>query len=130
MLTELGDLRRNDGLAIGLHRIVTEVVLMIGLGPVKRCERRQLRDDRPVPELRGLGRLDHLLRDLLLLGRVREDHGPVLRAHVMALAVPRGGIMNYEEYLKKIFIADDTWIERHLHHFRVAGAARADLLVR
>lgn len=83
-------------------RILIQIQLMISLGipPLPRLQ--NLRRDRfPLPPL-----LLHLPRHLprlpLLLGRVVEDGGPVLRARVGALPVLRRRVMHLVEECEEI----------------------------
>src|SRR5690606_37186442 len=60
---------------------------------------------------------------------LEEDRGAVLRADVVALTVLGGGVVDGEEDPQQVAVADDLWVEGHLHHLGVAGLAGAHLLV-
>jgi len=70
-----------------------------------------------------------LPRDPLLLRRGEEDGGAVLGAHVAALAVQRGRVVDREEDVEQGAVGDDVVLERHLHCLRVPGGTGAHLLV-
>ena len=52
-----------------------------------------------------------------------------MRPDVRALAIGRGGIVDGEEDVQQIAIADLFWIEGDLHHLGVACAPGANLFV-
>ena len=61
-----------------------------------------------------------------LLGSVREDGAPKLRAHVGTLTVLLSGVVHSPEHLEQLVIAHDRWIELDLHHLGVTGGPGAD----
>ena len=65
----------------------------------------------------------------LLLRRVEEDGRAVLRAPVRALAVEGGGIVQGEEGVEQLLVADLGGVEFQLDHFGVAGLVGADVPV-
>lgn len=97
---QLRQLRRNHGQAIPLLGVVAEVALMILFGRAVVGDWRDFGDDRLVPELLAIEFGDHLARGLLLLRRVREDHGAVLRPDVGALAIERRRVVHAKEDLQ------------------------------
>src|SRR5690606_15176246 len=70
-----------------------------------------------------------VLCKLPLLVVVIEDHRPVLRAHVIALAVERRRVMGVPEYLEQFIVSDHGRIVGDLNNFRVACRAGAYLLI-
>ena len=58
-----------------------------------------------------------------------EDGGAVLGAHVVALAVEGGGVVNGEEDVQDIGVGDLRGVEGDAHDFRVTSAAGTHLLV-
>ncbi len=65
----------------------------------------------------------------LLLGRMKENRGAVLRAPVRALAVHLRGIVVLPENFQQVGIADFGGIEFDFHGFGVAGAVGADFFI-
>lgn len=126
---ELGDFGIDHGLAVALRRVAGEVFLVIVLGDVEGLGGDDLGDDRPVEDFVIGEAGDHGLGDPLLLRRVAEDRRAVLRARVVALVVELGRVVDHEEDLEQLAIGHGLWIERNLHHFGVAGSARADRFV-
>ena len=98
---------------------------MIVLGRIKIRNRCHFRHDRIAPQTGFVQRGNGLLGDGLLLRRVIEDGGTILRPDICALPVEGGGIVNGEEHVQNVLEADDVVIERDLHHFSVTGAAGA-----
>ncbi|MCY1556370.1 hypothetical protein D9M68_931100 [compost metagenome] len=64
---------------------------------------------------------------LFVVGEV--DAAAVLRAHVVALAVGRGRIVDHEEDLQDLACADDGRVVFELHDFVAAGAAGAHVFI-
>src|ERR671911_78061 len=125
LLAKLGHLRRDNNLAVRLKPVVSEVILVVVLGDVEFVERLHLGHDRVAPDTLGLQIGDHPFRDAPLLIVVVEDHRPVLRPHVRALAVQSRRIMNGEVDLENIFVRDNRGIERNLHDLGVPRRLRA-----
>ena len=76
--------------------------------------------------------LEHRPRrlDQRLLRRVGdEDRRAVLAAEIRALAVQGRGVVHVEKDIEQVAITDLLVVERNLDGFRVAGIARANLLV-
>ena len=78
MLSELGNFRRNDRLAIWLGLIPHEVFLMIILGDVEILDRFHFRNDGAVPDILRIQLADEILGSLFLLWRMIVDAGAVL----------------------------------------------------
>jgi len=129
LLAKLRHFRRHDELAVGLPAVVGEVLLVVLLRRVECAEGGHLGDDRTRPDPFGVQLGDQVAGDLLLLRRVVEDHRAVLRPHVVALAIQGGRIVNAEEHLQNLAVADLARVEAHLHHFGMASPPAADLLV-
>src|SRR5438067_860430 len=83
-----------------------------------------------VPDVLCLELPDDLLRHGLLLRGVVEDGRAVLGAHVPALAVERGRIVNREKDVEQVVERHDGGVEGDLHDLGVARGAGADVLVR
>src|SRR3546814_5606704 len=66
----------------------------------------------------------------LLFGRVRKNRRAVLRAHVIALPVQLRGIVDVQENIQNIVIADDVGVKLHPDRLGMAGIAVADLTIR
>ena len=57
------------------------------------------------------------------------NHRAVLGADIIALAVERGGIVQFPKPVEQRRIADFFWIENHPHDFGMTALAGADVLV-
>src|SRR6266496_6743942 len=97
MLAELCHLRRDDSATVGLRSVVLEVLLVVVLGHIKGRRGRKLGYDWIIPDLGRVQRRDGLLGGGLLLGRAVKDRRAILRAHIMALPVQRGRVVDGEE---------------------------------
>ena len=87
--------------------------------------------DLAAEESLGLGNLlDEPSRFLRLQLIFDEDGRPILRTHVGALAVELGGIVEFEEPLHQILVADFLGVEGHADGFRVPGLTGTDVAVR
>ena len=100
MRAQLGHLGRDRRLAIRLLRVRAVVALVMLFGREEPVEGRDLGHDRVRPDLRGVELGDERGRGRFLLGRVREDRGAVLGAHVGALTVQGRRVVQLEEVLK------------------------------
>lgn len=78
--------------------VLVQVLLVVVLGVPPAARGQDLGDDAALPPLVVDGGRD-LAGHALLLGRVGEDAGPVLRAHVGPLAVGRGRVVHAVEEL-------------------------------
>src|SRR5687768_1173172 len=107
-----------------------EIALMVLLGAPERLCGDDLGDDGPRPAAAGVPSRPGPLRGGALRVVVHEDRRAVLRAHVGALAVERGRVVARKEDVEQPVVAHPRGIERHLHHFRMAGLVAADIFVR
>jgi hypothetical protein len=130
LLAELGDLGRDDDRAVRLAGISREVLLVVSLRLVERCDVRDLGDDRIFPEFRRRELRAHRLGNPALLGRLGEDHGTVLRADVVALAILRRRIVNREKHIEEVAVRQDGGVEGHAHDLGVSRSPAADVVVR
>ena len=97
---------------------------MIVFGSIEGLRGGDFGDDWGVKHVvRGEGGNQVLCRGFLIGGMV-EDHGSVLRADVVALAVEGRGIVNGKKHVQEISKSNDGWVERDLHDFRVTGSPR------
>ncbi len=127
--TDLGQLRRDDHLAIRLPDVPSVIVQVVGLGGEKAGQRGHLGHEGIRPDAIGLETLhDRACHPLLLLILVEDDR-PVLGPHIGPLAIPCGGIVHREEHLEERVQGEYVRVEAHPHHLRVARAPRADRLV-
>lgn len=124
---EFRDLGPNDGLAVALVRVLSEVVLMVVFCGIKDLNRDDLCDDRFTDDSFGGGL--GFLRNLFLLWVGVENNRAVLGANVVALAIEGGGIMRVPEQIDHITEADASRIKIDLHHFCMTRGALADGLV-
>ena len=128
-LAELGHLRPHHESAVALVGMLEVVILVVILGRPVAFKRLHFGHHGRPEELLAIHAGDQLLGHGTV-GRVGEvDAAAVLRAHVVALAVERGRVVGAEEDLEDLAHADHLRIERELHHLRMAGLARADLLI-
>src|SRR6056297_440711 len=98
LFVDFVDLGLDDRLAIAGKGILGKVVLVIGFGLVKDLGRLHVGDDLAAavnPRLVEFG--DELQGLLLLRFAVIKNHAPVLRPHVVALAVLGGRIVDLKE---------------------------------
>src|SRR5271169_6408608 len=100
-------------------RIALQIILMLRLGFPEGTGGREFGNDLAGPETGGLDIRDRVLGDALLLVVDVEDCGAVTRAHVAALAVARGGVVNLEEKFQQRPVVDDLRIENDLDRFRM-----------
>lgn len=73
---------------------------------VKRARSDDFRHDRALPFPRGFCFRADFLRGFFLCFIVEENRGSILGAHIVSLAIQRGGIMHLEEKPKEILIRD------------------------
>ncbi len=121
MLPEFGHLGTHDMRAIALKGIASEIFLMVGLSLKPPARRDHFSDDRIRVKAFLSDRRHHIVGNLFLLGGVIEDRGTVLRPAVIALPIERRGIVDHEEHIQQITIADYLWVERDPHRFRMSG---------
>src|SRR5882762_8574284 len=96
---------------------------MILLAYVERAGGGYLRGDRLAEFAAGLQRGFRLFCGRLLLWRMEEDRGAVLRAEVRALAV-------HLRRVEQLPIGQCRWIESDLHDFGMPGFIGADIFIR
>src|SRR5690606_31471073 len=114
------------------HRVLVQVLLVVGLGVVERARLRDLRRHRTHAGItqRGLVVLRRRLGGfpLFLVGPV--DGRAVLRADVVALPHALRRVVVLPEHLQQLFVGDPLRVVDHQHDLGVPGAPGADLLVR
>lgn len=128
-LAEFGHLRRGHRQAIALAGVARKEVLMVTLGRMVVGERAHLGHDGAGIHTLTREFIDECLGLSLLLGRGEVDAAAVLRAHVVALPVQCGGVMDEEEDFQQLARADLRRIVDQLDHLVVTGGAGAHLLV-
>ena len=107
LLPEFGYFGGDDELAVPLVWIAREVLLMIIFSRIEGLKRHNLGDDgvgkkQPGGKLRN----DIFSLSLLLSGRI-EDSRAVLGAHICALAVECGRVVDGEEDVQDVAEGDD-----------------------
>src|SRR5947209_11230743 len=102
---------------------------MILLRPQERRRRRDLGNERPAEAAAGLVLRFRRLGCDLLLGRVVEDGGAVLRAPIGGLAVERGWVVVGPEDVEELVVGDLGRVVLHFDDLGVAGAVSADVLI-
>ncbi len=107
LLPEFGYFGGDDELAVPLVWIAREVLLMIIFSRIEGLERRKLGDDGVGKKLFGGKLRDNFFRLSLLLGGGVEDCRAVLGAHIRALAVERGRVVDGEEDVQDVAEGDD-----------------------
>ena len=87
-------------------RVALEIVLVLGLSRPEFAGGRDLRHNAAWPQAGGVDIVDCLQRLVTLrLGNV-EDLRAIRSSGIVALTIQRGGIVNLEEELQKVAIAD------------------------
>src|SRR6267154_2247651 len=94
---------------------------MILLAYVERACRGYLRGDRLAEFAAGLQRGFRLFRGCLLLWRMKEDRGAILRTEIRALAVHLRRVVHLPECVEQLLIGQCRWIESDLHDFGMPG---------
>ena len=102
MLAEFRHFRRDHSLTIWLILIADKIFLMIILGDVEILDRFHFCNDGAVPDSLGIQLAGGLLGNGLLLWGVVENCRAVLRAHIRALTVQRGWVVNGEEDIQQV----------------------------
>jgi hypothetical protein len=121
--------RTASDVAAGLATLL-QIFLVVLLGAPERLSGLNLGDDAPGKVVaRSCELLDLGLGLLLLLGGMEEDGGAILRAPIGTLAIRRSGIVEIEERVQNLFVADFFGIELQLDYFGVAGLISADVFV-
>src|SRR5258708_38594286 len=115
-------------MAVVSPRQALEIIMVVVLGWAERRRVGDLGHDRLRPA--GLVALDGALGGFTLLIIVYEDRRAVLRADVVHLAVLRRRIVQPEEEVEDLVVADLLRIEADLHRLGVAGRSLLPLLVR
>src|SRR5208283_4306160 len=128
-LLELGEFRGDDELAVWRPAVALEIFLVIALGGIEGHCVGNFGDDGVGPALLRRQLLDDRLRVLALLGGLAEDHGPVLRPDVVALAVLGRRVVNGEENPEQVAKAELGRVEGYAHHLGMSGPSAADVLV-
>jgi len=129
LLLELGDLRRDDELAVARVGIAREVLLVIVLGGEEGLKRRQLGDNGVCKKLLGAHFFDHRFGIDFLGIRSVEDRRAVLGAYVRALAIKGGRVVDGEEDVQQVREGDDGGVEGDLHGLGMPRGAAANLFI-
>src|SRR6266516_3259532 len=107
--------------------MLLEIALVVLLGPVERRGWGDLSDDLPPSRLLlGVACCD---REFLLVSIMIENRRAVLAAHLPALAVAGGRIVDSPERFQQLGVTDLGRVEPYLDGLGVAGAVPADPLV-
>src|SRR5947209_5825716 len=111
--------------------VLGEVLLVVGLGVIERAGLRDLGRDLAVASAaqHGLVSGPRLVGGRALGLVAPEDRRAVLRADVVALAHPLGGVVSLPEQLQHLLVAGGGAVERDKNGLGMAGAPAADLLV-
>ena len=116
------------GLVTG-DAVFFEIFLVVIFGPVKDPGRNKFGRQGRLEPFRGPELGHDLFRRFLLFLAVIEDHRPVLAAPVRPLAVDLGGVVDGEEPVEKLFIADHGGIEGQLDGLGVPRPAGAYVFI-
>jgi len=114
-------------LAVGILRIVREVVVVVILSLEKSAQRTHFSDD--VIDKILLQIPYHMLNVLFLLRTRVENTTAVMRPYVVALSIQLGRVVHGEEYLKEDAAWDDLGVECYLDNLSMASALSTNLLV-
>jgi hypothetical protein len=109
--------------------MILEILLVIILSRVKLRSGFNRSHDRIRIDLRGCQLTDHFLRRRPLLGRMIENHRPVLRSTVVPLPIERGWIVRGKEDFQDIAEANKVGIVHNLDHFNMAGCTGTYILI-
>src|SRR5215469_8135966 len=109
--------RKVTGVAV---RMALQIVLVLRLGFPEVPYRRHLGDDLAGPQARGVQVGDRLLRHLLLLVAGIKDRRTVACADIVALTVPRRGVVDLEEVLEDAAVARLRRIKDDVDPFRMS----------
>ena len=129
LLPELGHFGGDDELTVPLVWIAREVLLVVIFSRIEGLERRKLCDDGVEEELFGGKLRDNFFRLSLLLGGGVEDCRAVLSAHIRALTVEGGRVVDGEEDVQDVAEGDDRRVKRDTNHLGMARGAAAHLFV-
>src|SRR5579864_4318291 len=129
LLAKLPDFGRDNEGTVRLLRVVAKVILVIVFSEIERRGGAKLGHDGIVPYLGSIQLANDLLGGRALLVTVVKNDGAVLCAHVVALPVSRGWIVNREENFQDIPVRRDARIKGHPHHFYVSGNAAAHVAI-
>lgn len=129
LLLKLFYLGRHYKLAVRLAAVVGKIFLMIIFSDKKFSRRFQRRNNGIRPVLRRIQFIDHFFGFAILLFRRIENHRPVLRSHVIALAIERGRIMDREKNVQNFTVAYPAGIKGDTDNFNVPGIAVAHLAI-
>jgi hypothetical protein len=107
-----------------------QILLVVFFGAPEGLGRFNLGDDALGSVPGGSSQLlDFGFRFLLLFGGVKEDGGAVLSAPVGPLTIESGGVVEVEEGVEELVVADFLVIEVELHNFGVTGLISADVFI-
>src|SRR6516162_1244276 len=109
--------REVTGVAV---RIALQIVLVLWFGFPEVADRRHLGDDLARPQARRVHVGDRLLRHLSLLVARIEDRRTVACADIVALTIPRRGIVDLEEILQDASVARLCCIEDDFDPLRMS----------
>src|SRR3954471_7482254 len=98
-----------------------EIVLMLRHGFPQLACRNDFGNGFAGPETGSVDVGDRVFRDLLLLRGGIEDRRSIAAADVVALAITRARVVDLEEELEELPIADARGIKGDLHCFRMSG---------
>src|SRR6202048_540629 len=110
--------RPNEVTGVAL-RITLQIILMLGLGFPEWSHGCHLGNHLARPKAGSIDIGDGVFGDPLLLVAGIEDGRPVARSPVVALTVQRAWIVDLEEELQQLSIADDLGIKDYLDGFRM-----------
>src|SRR5579862_3990090 len=102
---------------------------MVVFRPPKGRERLDCGDNRVAPYTLGGYLLDRLLRLLFLLGVAIKDDRPIIRALIRSLAIKSGWVPYGQEHPQELAVGNDFGIVGDIDRFRVARAARLDIII-
>lgn len=129
LLAELGDFRGHDSRTIGLSRVSAEVALMVVFCRVKSDRGDDLRHKSSRPDPSRFEFSEPGLSNRLLFAVMEKNCRAILRANIVSLSILCGRVVDGEENLQQVAVADDLRIKLDLDNFRVSGSSCADLLI-
>ncbi len=127
-LGELFQLWSDDELAIGVVRIVCEIVLVSRWSWIKMLKRFDFSDD-IVPNFFAGEVFDDFFGNHFLIVVVVKDGGAILRADIVALTVERRRVVDGEKNFHQCYVVNNLRVVVKVNDFGVSRVTLADALV-
>src|SRR5260370_25839092 len=119
---------RRSNVAAG-RAALFEVTLVVFLGAPKRARRSNFRGHGATQLGARFDGLLGLFRCGFLLGRVKKDRGPILRALIGHLSIHLSRVVNRPENVEQLIVAEFLRVKSDLYDFGMAGRIRTNILI-